>query len=119
MRIAFRRESLVAVAFTVLLAGLNALTPPHAVNGIIGTLYFGSAAFVIVRWGLLPLAIGTFVQSVLFDIAGTTDMSAWYFGNNLLLVGIVLALALWGFWKAVPRDVHMNAVRPGYEVHTG
>jgi hypothetical protein len=119
MRVAVRREILVAIAFTLTLAGLNALTPPYTVNAIVGTLYFGSAAFVIVRWGLLPFAIGTFIQSVLFDIAGTRDMSAGYFGNNLLLVGMVLALALWGFWKAVPRDVHVNPVRRGQEVHTG
>jgi hypothetical protein len=33
----------------------------------------------------------------------TSDTSAWYFGNNLALSGIVVALALWAFWKAVPR----------------
>ena len=32
--------------------------PTHLVNGIIGLLYYGSAAFVIVRWGLLRLLSG-------------------------------------------------------------
>jgi hypothetical protein len=66
---------------------------------------------VIVRWGLLPFAIGTFVNSVLFDIAGTSDASAWYFGDNLVLIAIVAGLALWGFWKAVPRELTCRSVR--------
>ena len=104
MRVAFRRGSFAGIAFTVSLAGLNAMSPPHGVNAIIGLLYYGSAAFVIVRWGLLPLAVGTFANSILFDIAGTSDTSAWYFGDNLVLIGLVVALALWGFWRAVPRE---------------
>jgi hypothetical protein len=80
------------------------MTPPHGVSAIIGLLYYGSAAFVIVRWGLLPLAVGTFVNSVLFDISATHDTSAWYFGNNLVLLAAITALAVWGFWKAVPRE---------------
>jgi len=104
MRVTFRRGWLAGVAFTVLLAGLKAMSEPHGHNAIIGLLYYGSAAFVIVRWGLLPLAIATFVNSVLFDIAATSDTSAWYFGNNLALISIVVALALWAFWKAVPRE---------------
>jgi len=105
MRVAFRRGWLAGIAFTLSLAGLNALTPPHGVNTIVGLLYYGSAAFVIVRWGLLPLAVGTFVNSVLFDIVATRNTSAWFFGGNFVLIGIVVALALWGFWKAVPREV--------------
>ena len=103
MRVAFRRGWLAGLAFTLALAGLKSLTEPYAVNAAVGLLYYGSAAFVIVRWGLLPFAVGTFVNSLLFDIAATSDTSAWYFGNNFVLVAIVAGLAVWGFWKAVPE----------------
>jgi hypothetical protein len=105
MRVTFRRGWLAGVAFTVSLAGLNAMSEPHGVNAIIGLVYYGSAAFVIVRWGLLPLAIGTFVNSILFDVAATSETSVWYFGNNFALIGSVIALALWAYWKAVPREI--------------
>jgi hypothetical protein len=109
MRVVLRRGWLAAVGFTALFTLLNALgREPHWVNALVGLLYYGSGAFVIVRWGLLPFAVGSFVNSVLFDIAGTRDMSAWYFGDNLVLLSIVAALALWGFWKAVPRDIHVK-----------
>jgi eukaryotic-like serine/threonine-protein kinase len=110
MRVAVRRGWLAGVAFTVSMAGLNAMSTPHGVNAIIGLLYYGSGAFVIVRWGLLPFAIGTFVNSLIFDIAATRDLSAWYFGDNLVLIGIVASLAAWGFWKAVPRELASRGV---------
>jgi hypothetical protein len=109
MRVIFRRGWLAGVAFTLALAGLNAMNPPHGVNTLIGLLYYGSAAFVIVRWGLLPFAVGTFVNSVLFDFVATGDTSAWYFGNSLAIIGLVGVLAVWGFWKAVPREMARRA----------
>ena len=42
-------------------------------------LYFGTAAFVIVRFGgLLAFVVGAFVSSLLFDVVLTLDSSAWY-----------------------------------------
>jgi hypothetical protein len=106
MRVVLCRGWLAAAGFTVFFTLLNALgREPHWVNALVGLVYYGSGAFVIVRWGLLPFAIGSFVNSVLFDIAGTSDASAWYFSDNLVLLAIVAGLALWGFWKAVPREV--------------
>jgi hypothetical protein len=104
MRVTFRRDWQAGVAFTVALGGLGAMTPPHGVNTVIGLLYYGSAAFVIVRWGLLALAIGTFVNSLLFDVVATRDTSAWYFGNDFVVLAVVLALAACAFWRAVPRE---------------
>jgi hypothetical protein len=106
MRVTFRRGTLAGIAFTALMAAINSGNTPHAVNALIGVLYYGSAALVIVRWGLLPLAVGTFVSSLLFDIVITSDTSAWYLGNNFVTVMTVAGLALWGFWKAVPRALH-------------
>jgi hypothetical protein len=106
MRVVLRRQWPAAMAFTVFFAILNALgRGPHWVNAVVGLLYYGSGAFVIVRWGLLPFAVGTFVNSLLFDIAATSDVSAWYFADNMLLIGIVVALAFWGFSKAVAGDI--------------
>ena len=65
-----------------------------------GALYFGTAAFVVLRWGLLSFVVGVFVSSLLFDIPATLDTSAWYFGNMMLLVAMVAGLAAWAFTTA-------------------
>jgi hypothetical protein len=113
MRVVLGRGWLAAVGFTAFFTVLNAFgREPHWVNALVGLVYYGSGAFVIVRWGLLPFAIGSFVNSLLFDIAGTSDASAWYFGDNLVLLAIVGGLALWGFWKAVPRELAKPSGQP-------
>jgi hypothetical protein len=111
MRAFLRRGWVAALGFTAFFTVLQALGhEPLLTNVLVGLLYYGSGAFVIVRWGLLPFAVGSFVNSVLFDIAGTSDASAWYFGDNLVLISLVAALALWGFWKAVPREMAARGV---------
>jgi hypothetical protein len=38
-----------------------------------------------------------FVSGVLRNAPATLDSSAWYFGNMLLLIGIAVGVAAWGF----------------------
>ena len=63
--------------------------------------YFGSGAFVVLRWGLVAYVVGIFVSAILMNVSATLDTSAWYFGNMLLLVGLVTGLACWAFYTAV------------------
>jgi hypothetical protein len=102
-RVLLRSPRAAVIAFTGFFTVLQALGNDEAwLGGVLGLLYFGTAAFVIVRYGgLLAFIVGAFVSSLLFDIVVTLDSSAWYFGNSLLLVGIVAALAVWGFYTAV------------------
>ena len=60
-------------------------------GGAIGMLYFGTAAFVIVRCGgLLAFVVGAFVSSLLFDVVVTLDSSAWYLGRTLVLAVVAV-----------------------------
>jgi hypothetical protein len=102
LRVLLRNQWAAAIAFTVFFAILNALSnDPAWIGALGGLLYFGTAAFFVLRWGLLSFAVGAFVTSLLFDVPATLDGSAWYFGNMLLLIAIVVALALWGFYTSV------------------
>jgi hypothetical protein len=102
LRVLFRNEWAAAIAFTAFWAILTALgSDPVWAGALAGVLFYGTAAFVISRWGLLSFAIGTFVNSLLFDVPATLDASAWYFGNVMLLIAIVVGLALWGFYTSV------------------
>ena len=71
------------------------------VNALISFLYFGSAAFVVLRWGLVSFATGLFVSDLLIHAPATVDTSAWYFGNMMLLVAITVGLTAWALYTSV------------------
>ena len=43
------------------------------VNALISFLYFGSGAFVVLRWGLVSFATGLFVSELLINLPATVD----------------------------------------------
>ena len=92
-------------AFTAFFTLLNALGNDRFwLGGMLGLLYFGTAAFVIVRFGgLLAFVVGSFVSSLLFDVVLTLDSSAWYFGNTVFVLAVIAALAAWALYTATGR----------------
>ena len=105
LRMLLRSQWAAIVAFTAFFTLLNALGNDEVwVGAVLGLLYFGTAAFVIVRFGgLLAFVVGAFVSPLLFDVILTSDSSAWYFGNTLFVLGVVAALAVWAFYTATGR----------------
>ncbi len=73
-----RRQWAAMFAFTAFFTLLNALgNDCFWLGGMLGLLYFGTAAFVMVRFGgLLAFVVGSFVSSLLFDVVLTLDSSA-------------------------------------------
>jgi hypothetical protein len=102
LRMMLRSQWAAVISFTAFFTLLNALGNERVwLGALIGLLYFGTAAFVIVRFGgLLAFVVGAFVSSLLFDVVLTLDSSAWYFGNTVLLVAVVAALAAWAFYTS-------------------
>jgi hypothetical protein len=105
LRMLLRSQWAAIIAFTAFFTVLNALGNDRVwLGGVIGLLYFGTAAFVIVRFGgLLAFVVGAFVSSLLFDVVITLDSSAWYFGSNILVLAVVAALAICAFYTATGR----------------
>jgi hypothetical protein len=102
LRVLLRRQWPAVLAFTGFFTILNALGNVDPwLGGLLGFFYFGSSAVVILRWGLLPFTIGVFVTSLLFDLPPTFDTSAWFFGNMLFLIAILVGLTVWGFYTSV------------------
>ena len=107
LRVVLRRQWAGAAAFAGLFALLGAAgNDGHPwINAAVGFAYFGTGALVVLRWGLLSYAVGIFVSELLTKLPATLDSSAWYFGNMLTIVAIAVALASWGLYTAVPRQV--------------
>lgn len=105
LRMVLRGQWAAMIAFTAFFTLLNALGNERVwLGAVIGLLYFGTAAFVIARFGgLLAFVVGTFVQSLLFDFVITLDSSAWYFGNSVFVLAVVAGLAVWAFYIATGR----------------
>jgi serine/threonine-protein kinase len=105
LRMLLRSQWAAVIAFTAFFTLLNALGNDRVWLGtVLGLLYFGTAAFVIVRFGgVLAFVVGSFVSSLLFDVVPTLDSSAWFFGSNVLILAMVVALAVWAFYTAVGR----------------
>ncbi|HLK18219.1 MAG TPA: hypothetical protein VKT81_04650, partial [Bryobacteraceae bacterium] len=110
LRVLLRNQWLASAGFALIFGVQNGLQSNHPViDGIAGCVVFGLVAALVLRFGLLALAVFIFADYVLGSIQATTNTSAWYFGNDLLLLAGVLTLAAWGFhtslggrriWKA-------------------
>src|SRR5688572_9722326 len=114
LRMLLRSQWAAIIAFTAFFTLLNALGNDRVwLGGLIGLLYFGTAAFVIVRFGgLLAFVVGAFVSALLFDVVLTRDSSAWYFGNTVFVLAVVVVLAIWAFYTATGRRPWGPATSP-------
>jgi serine/threonine-protein kinase len=105
LRRVVRSEWGAALIFAGAFALLSALGDDGspAVNALISFLYFGSAAFVVLRYGLVSFATALFVSELIVHPPATLDASAWYFGNMLLLLAIAVGLTSWAMYTAMAR----------------
>lgn len=101
----FRRRWLGAAASWLLLFAFgfsNDVSAGHPGSGMTFALVFPTMiVLIITRFGVLAM-IATFVAYhlvVFYPI--TTDLSAWYAGDFILCVGLLLALAVYGFYTSL------------------
>jgi Protein kinase domain len=98
LRVALRNQRLAIVALFVLLvtvAGLPGEGVPVAVAGaaLAAALLIGT----LLRFGLLSVACLLYFNATLAHVPLTLDTSAWYAGRSFLGLGLLAALALYGF----------------------
>jgi hypothetical protein len=56
---------------------------------------------VLLRFGLVPLAVGVYTVDMLANVPFSADFSAWYATTSLLTLISVVALAGWGFYHSL------------------
>ena len=64
-------------------------------------LIYGVLALIVLRFGLVPLAVGAFTVDMLVMVPFTADFSAWYMSATALALLSVVALAAWGFYHSL------------------
>jgi|SRR5580658_955947 hypothetical protein len=70
-------------------------------SSLLSFLILGALAFVVLRWGILALAIALLVSSLIGSAPITSQGSAWYFGSTVFMVGCALVLTAWALNTAI------------------
>ena len=101
-RVIFRKPWLAALVFVAFWTTIKAVGEHHLALILPAyVLVYGIAAFVILRFGFIALAVGIFTVDLLANISFTTDFSSWYFGGSLFVALLVAAMAVWGCYTAL------------------
>jgi hypothetical protein len=58
--------------------------------------------FVTIRFGVLAALVASVLSDALYYYVKTSDPSVWYFSTGPIAAAIVLAVATWGYRRAVP-----------------
>jgi serine/threonine-protein kinase len=111
-RVVLRRQWAAVVAFAATFGALDMLGGDRPF--IIGPMTFAvllMAAFVVVRWGLLSLAVGVMTTGVLLSAPVSGDLGGWYVSSTVLFIGSVLALATWALRTSAGTRLQMHNVK--------
>jgi len=102
LRYLLRNRWVAAAGFVVIFTVLSSLRDAHPwIASASGVLVYGIAAFALVRFGLVTLAVAVFAADTMLNMPVTFDFSRWYAPYAMSVAVGILALALWGFWTAL------------------
>jgi len=102
LRVVLRNQWVAAGVFAAIfaLANLNAAGHP-ILSAVTSFLIYSGLAFVVLRWGILAMAISILVSKIIGNTPFTTHSSAWYFASGVCMLACVLALTAWAFRTAI------------------
>ncbi|HEX7286542.1 MAG TPA: serine/threonine-protein kinase [Candidatus Angelobacter sp.] len=102
LRYILRNRWLGAAGFVLLFVLLKTLGSSHPLlDGATSVLVYGIAAFSLVRFGLITLAVAVFVANTMLNVPATLDLSRWYATAAMSVPLGVLAVGIWGFYAAL------------------
>ena len=97
-----RGDWIAAVLFVAFFVVTRVLPSTHlAVDVPTVLLIYGVLAVIVLRFGLVPLAVGAFTVDMLGNVPFTADFSEWYATTTIFALLIVVALAGWGFYHSL------------------
>ena len=101
-RVILRKPWLAAIAFVAFWTLIKSYSEHHLLYVVpMYAAVYGVAAFMVLRFGFVALAVGIFTVDLIGNLPVTTDLSAWYAGNALFILGLVAAMAIWGCYSAL------------------
>jgi len=99
LRVLVRNRWVAAALFVVLFTFPKILGSHNVpVDTVVWVIIYAIAAFAVVRFGLIALAMATFTANVLLNVPYTLNFSLWYAPIALCVVASFLVLAVWAFY---------------------
>jgi hypothetical protein len=96
--LAVRRAWLAGLVLVALIVVNNLVNNDFAVSaGLLAALMASGFILLLVRFGLLAFVVGEFVAAMLMSAPLSLDMSAWHWWTTVATLGLIGALAVWGF----------------------
>jgi serine/threonine protein kinase len=102
LRVLVKNRWVAAVIFALLFTVPKVLGSDHSlIETPMWLAVYGIAAFTVVRFGLIVLAMGVLTVDVLVNVPMTLDFSYWYAGRSLSVVLGFVLIAAWGFYTSL------------------
>ena len=101
-RVVLRKPWLAALAFIAFWTVTKSWSEHHLLYTVpIWIAIYGVAAFVVLRFGFVALAVGIFTVDLVGSIPLTTDFSSFYIGAPIFVFALIAGLAVWGAYSAL------------------
>lgn len=102
LRVVLRNKWLAAIALVAIWVVFKSLGADYLyVEVPFMILLYGTAAFAMVRFGLITLFCSFFVLDVVLNLPMTSDFSAWFIGGVIFSFASIAGIAIWAFYTAL------------------
>jgi serine/threonine-protein kinase len=97
-----RKEWLAGIVFVAIFAVPRGIGSTYvAVDLPAQILVYAIALLIVIRFGLVPLAVAIFTIDMLQGVPFSSDFSVWYMATSIPALLSVLVLAGWGFYHSL------------------
>jgi len=102
LKFLLRKDWLAAIAFVAIFAVPRGLLDSHPkIELPTLILVYSIAVLIVLRFGLIPLAVAIFTVDMTMGLPWSGDVSAWFMSHSLMALFSVVALATWGFYHSL------------------
>jgi serine/threonine-protein kinase len=102
LKFVLRKDWLAAIAFVAIFAVPQGIFDSHPkIELPTMILVYSIAVLIVLRFGLIPLAVAIFTVDMAANLPLSPDVSAWFLPNSLLALLSVVVLAVWGSYHSL------------------
>jgi serine/threonine-protein kinase len=102
LRVALRRTWLAGAALVAIVTAMNVVGSEFPlIDGVFTAGVVAALAWILIRFGLVAFSVAEIVSLTLESLPFTLDGAAWYWWTTLVALGVVGALAVYGFRAAL------------------